>query len=217
MVLIPNTELGRWNLAQSDVKHPHLGRVSDLVSQHADGSSLIGTGPLLGHVKTAISSNKDMVSATVPIVDVGQSERIDNGIGHVLSNGNVVNGVQGLEMSWRRPRTGRTNGEIGNVNTGNKPVIVKEITSELRGTDDVGAGAWADHMASIVVAKYDAWIPTRENETHNKLIEGNAFFRESAGRGVQGHEPASESRRVTIDDQESRFKMNGEEVIDAKE
>jgi len=217
MVLIPNTEIGRGNLAQSDIKHPNLSRVSDLVSQHADGPSLIGTGPLLGDIKTAIGGNKDMVSATMPIVDIGQRERIDNGIGHVLSNSNVVDSVQGLEMSWRRPRTGRTNGEVGHVNTGNKPVIVKKITSKLRGTDDVGAGAWANLMASIVVAKYDAWIPTREKKTHNKLIKGNAFLRECAGRGVQGHEPASESRRVTVDDQESRFKMDGKEVIDAKE
>jgi len=217
MVLVPNTKIRRWNLAQSDVKHPNLNRVSDVVSQHTDRSSLIGTGPLLGNIKAAISGNKDMVGAAVPVVDVGQSERIDNGIGQVLSNSDVVDGVKRLEVSWRRPRTGRTNGELGHVNAGNKTVVVKKITGKLSGTDDVGAGAWANLMTSIVVAKYDAWIPTREDETHNKLIKGNAFFRTSAGRGVQGNKPTTKSRRVTIDDQESRFKVDGKKVIDTKE
>jgi len=126
-----------------------------------------------------------MVSTAVPIVDIGQSERIDNGIRHVFGNRNVVDGVQRLEVSWRRPRTGRTNGKVGHMNTGNETVIVKKVTGELCGTNNIGTRTWANLMAPIMVTKYDAGVPSRENKSHNKFIKSNAFFGEGAGGGVQ--------------------------------
>jgi len=71
------------------------------------------------------------------------------------------------------------------MNTGNEPVIVKKVTGELRGTKNIGARTWANLVAAIMVAKYDAGVSSREDKSHNKFIKSNAFFGESAGGGVQ--------------------------------
>jgi len=81
MFLIPNTEVRRDDFTELCVKHANLTRVTKLIAKDPDRSSLIGTSLGLGYVEMKISGNEHMIGTTMSVVDIGQSERIDNGIG----------------------------------------------------------------------------------------------------------------------------------------
>jgi len=103
MFLIPNTEVRRDDFAELCVKHANLTRVTKLIAKDPDWSSLIGTRLSLGYVKMKISGHEDMIGTAMSVVDIGQSERIDNRIAKIIGHSDIIDSVQRIEVSRGRP------------------------------------------------------------------------------------------------------------------